>query len=65
MTPRLEPTIGRQAGVDMQYRHSSGGEACLLSGHLLPSHESPSLRSSTGRRGYCTRWRYRCSRLGP
>src|SRR5882757_6674564 len=49
MTPRLEPRIPRQAEVDTQCRHCSGGGACLLSGHQLPNHESPSLTSSTGR----------------
>ena len=48
MTPRLEPRIARQAEVDTQCRHCSGGGACLLSGHQLPNHESPSLTSSTG-----------------
>jgi len=33
MTPRLEPRIARQAEVDTQCRHCSGGGACLLSGH--------------------------------
>src|SRR5260370_9263435 len=48
MTPRLEPRIARRAEVDTQCRHCSGGGACLLSGHQLPNHESPSLTSSTG-----------------
>jgi hypothetical protein len=64
MTPRLEPRIARQAEVDTQCRHCSGGGACLLSGHQLPNHEALS-NIEHWRRGYCTRWRYRCSRPGP
>ena len=46
MTPRLEPRIARQAGGDSKCRHCSGGGACLLSGHQLPNHESPSLTAT-------------------
>ena len=64
MTPRLEPRIARQAEVDTQCRHCSGGGACLLSGHQLPNHESPSLTSSIGGEANAPHG-YRCSRHGP
>ena len=48
MTPLLEPRIARQAEVDTQCRHPWEVGACLLSGHQLPNHESPSLTPSTG-----------------
>jgi hypothetical protein len=65
MTLRLEPRIARQAEVDTQSRHCSGGGACLLSEHQFAN---PRIRLSNiehWRIGYCTRWRYRCSRPGP
>jgi hypothetical protein len=49
MTPRLEARIARQAEVDTQCRHCSGGGACSAERTPIAKPRIPSLTSSTGR----------------
>jgi hypothetical protein len=65
MTPRLEARIARQAEVDTQCRHCSGGGACSAERTPIAKPRIPLSNIEHWTRGYCTRWRYRCSRPGP